>query len=170
MTHQQKGYKRPEVTGSKNGKFTHGHAGNIHSPTYRSWRMMRARCLYPSHRNYKDYGARGITFCDRWNSFENFLADMGKRPEGMNLDRIDTNGNYKPSNCRWTDEKTQQRNRTNNLYVMVNGTSRLLIEWCEENDVKYSSVISRVRRGWTLEEAISKPIKKGNYAKRKRQG
>ncbi len=80
-------------------------------PTYGSWRAMRRRCNDPKNIGYRNYGGRGITVCERWQKFENFLADMGKRPEGTSLDRIDSNGNYEPGNCRWADAKTQAQNR-----------------------------------------------------------
>lgn len=90
---------------------THGHTAGCDSPTYRTWLSMRSRCKYPSSANYKWYGGRGITVCDRWHAFENFLSDMGERPEGMTLDRIDPDGDYEPSNCRWATAKEQRSNQ-----------------------------------------------------------
>ena len=96
---------------------THGHrrcsSGNEgRSPTYNSWRNMKYRCYLKSTQSYENYGAKGIAVCDRRkNSFSNFLADMGERPEGMTLDRIDSNSNYEPANCRWATPLEQNRNK-----------------------------------------------------------
>lgn len=92
---------------------THGHSvGGVTSPTYNSWDAMRKRCLSPNHKAYPSYGAKGITVCERWaTSFENFLADMGVRPQGTSLDRIDSSGNYTPENCRWATALEQGREK-----------------------------------------------------------
>lgn len=89
----------------------HGHRTNGRSPTYNSWRKMRERVANPNAHNYDDYGGRGIRCAPHWLSFENFLSDMGERPYGKTLDRIDVNGNYEPSNCRWADAKAQAKNK-----------------------------------------------------------
>jgi hypothetical protein len=93
-------------------KTRHGHSANGKlSPTYNSWIAMKRRCSDSTRKNYEEYGGRGITYCERWKSFDNFLTDMGERPEGMTLDRKDTNGNYEPGNCRWATASQQIRNR-----------------------------------------------------------
>lgn len=89
---------------------THGARVGQHStPAYRSWKAMKARCSNPNDLFYRRYGGRGIKVCERWHSFENFLADMGERPSGTSIDRIDNDGNYEPSNCKWSTVAEQNR-------------------------------------------------------------
>lgn len=101
----------------QNPSFVHGHLqGGKVTPTYRSWRNMIQRCENLNNLSYKDYGGRGIKICKRWSpmkggSFKSFLEDMGVKPQGLTLDRIDNGGNYKPKNCRWVTRKEQARNK-----------------------------------------------------------
>jgi len=94
----------------RQGRLTHGQS---RSRTYKSWIAMRERCENPNVAAYPRYGGAGIGVCDRWQKFENFLADMGERPIGSTIDRLDGKGNYEPSNCRWTTVDIQNRNRSN---------------------------------------------------------
>lgn len=90
---------------------THGHSAGGESPTYTSWKNMKKRCLNPTNRYYRQYGGRGITVCEAWLKFDVFLRDMGEKPIGLTLDRIDNNRGYEPANCRWVTRAVQQQNR-----------------------------------------------------------
>ena len=120
---------------------THGHShANNGNPTreYHSWTGMRNRCTSPSSDKYYLYGGRGIKVCDRWlTSFENFLVDMGPRPPNYTLDRIDVNGNYEPSNCRWASSREQANNRriVTNLQVELDSLKTKLAEYQNKYDI-----------------------------------
>lgn len=106
-------------------RTTHGHGSHRDSsrksPTYVAWCSMKSRCNSRANNRYQNYGGRGIKVCDRWEKFENFLADMGVKPSGLSLDRINVNGNYEPSNCRWATMREQMQNQSTNKYLSVNG-------------------------------------------------
>lgn len=106
---------------AKQRNFTHG---MTNSPEFQSWVAMKKRCKYAKHPKYHRYGGRGVSICAAWESFEQFYADMGPRPQGTSLDRIDLNGNYEPSNCRWVKVQEQSQNREIVKRAMAAGTSR----------------------------------------------
>jgi len=111
---------RRRLVATKEGRrklFKHGHSlqGSSPSSTYQSWRSMVARCTQAKRHDWHHYGGRGIKVCERWLQFENFLADMGERPAGMTLDRVNVNGNYEPSNCRWATNRQQSENKRKNV-------------------------------------------------------
>lgn len=123
---------------------------------YNAWLSMRRRCESESSHAYKWYGGRGIKVCDRWQLFENFMKDMGTPPSPKHsLDRIDCDGNYEPGNCRWATMKDQQRNRRNNVLYEFKGSTATLGEHCEGLGIKAATVRARIKRGLTIEQAMS---------------
>lgn len=140
--------------------LAHGHSRRATkvSTTYKSWQNMLARCNNPNVRSFKDYGGRGITICAGWYCFENFLADMGERPAGMTLERIDNAGNYEPGNCRWASRSEQNRNTRTNSIVVFQGRRITQAEFAAEIGISQSTVSYRLRNGWTPEQvATTKP-------------
>lgn len=123
--------------------------------TYLTWRDMQKRCRNPKDQNYHSYGGRGIIVCERWNSFKTFLADMGKRPEGMSLDRIDNDGNYEPGNCRWATLAQQVRNTRRTVKYTFNGITRCARDWEIELGLTVGGLWHRFANGWTLERALT---------------
>ena len=135
---------------------THGMSD---TPTYSSWEQMIARCRNTNNERYADYGGRGITVCERWLKFENFLADMGERPSlSHSLDRVDVNGSYSPENCRWATRKQQQRNMRNSHFVEVNGQRVTVAEAVEITGIPNDVLRSRLRRGWSEQDALTRPV------------
>lgn len=130
---------------------------------YRAWLGLKNRCLVKTNPYYKNYGGRGIKVCDRWrDSFEAFFEDMGERPEGKSIDRIDNDGHYEPSNCRWATVEQQALNRRSNVLITAFGESHPLIIWCKRFDLKYTTVRARiVEYGWSPEDALTMPIAPG---------
>jgi hypothetical protein len=130
----------------------HGRSG---TPLYRVWSQMHDRCYLRSAPNYLWYGGRGIRVVDRWHEFENFLADMGERPKGMSIDRIDSNGDYGPENCRWATKAEQSRNTRRNRFVTHEGRTQTVTDWERELGVNSDTIGKRLRKGWSVERAIA---------------
>lgn len=124
------------------------------------WRMMLDRCKNPNNRAYANYGGRGIQVCDRWNDFVTFYTDMGHRPDGYQIDRIDNDGNYEPGNCRWSTPKQQQNNKRDTRILEFNGKIQSLGYWSEETGIKWETLRSRLRYGWDAERTLTTPVKK----------
>jgi hypothetical protein len=134
----------------------HGHKRRGQtSDTYRTWLRIKRRCGRPNDKDFPLYGARGIKVCDHWNSsFDAFLADMGERPLGASIDRINFRGDYEPGNCRWADNTTQIRNRSNTVRLTLNGRTQTIQEWSEEIGIKYTTIRSRIGKGWPAEKVL----------------
>ena len=141
-----------EMIASVGMRITHGLSK---SRTYTSWLAMKNRCTRRSHIAYKNYGGRGITVCEEWlHSFETFLCEMGERPEGKTLDRVDSNAGYNKNNCRWATTTEQNENKNNNRGVVIDGFRMTLYEACAKYGVRYSTAHQRLSRGWTDPEAF----------------
>jgi hypothetical protein len=129
------------------------------SPTYCAWQNMLKRCTNPSASGFKHYGGRGITVCEEWLTFENFLSDMGERPPGKTLDRFpDNDGGYGPGNCRWATRKEQANNRREAISVKRlehNGISLKLTEWANRLGIDKATLSGRLARGWSVDRALS---------------
>lgn len=150
------GCLRRDVTSKANA--THGMAGRKKTPTYKSWENMKKRCTNPHNRDFRHYGGRGISICARWQDFTLFLADMGRRPSPQHsLDRIDNAGNYEPENCRWTTPKEQHNNTRRNVRLTYHGVTLTVAQWAERIGIKSICLFMRLRRGWSIERALTPP-------------
>ncbi len=126
------------------------------SRAYHVWQSMRARCLRSTATSYHRYGGRGISICKRWDTFSIFLKDMGEPPVGLTLDRIDNDGDYKPSNCRWATHKEQQRNSSNCRVLSFRGVRKGLSEWAISLGITQSALTRRLNRHkWPLARALT---------------
>jgi hypothetical protein len=123
-------------------------------PIYRTWIAMASRCNNPNHSAYRDYGGRGIKICERWKKFENFYEDMGDKPPGMTIDRIDNDGDYSPSNCRWVTSKEQSRNKRSNVWVTFNGKTMTVADWARETGLRAEKIRYRLKAGWPTEKVL----------------
>lgn len=144
--------------GSRNVKFLHGRS---HTRLNHLWQRMKQRCLNPKCSDFKYYGARGITVCERWrSSFALFAQDMGDPPAGMTLERKDNNGPYSPDNCAWASRKRQGENTRKVKMIEANGRRMNQSDWARELGVCNSAIIFRIKRGMTPEQAVTVPFRK----------
>lgn len=141
--------------GCRRGQFRHG---AYKTKLYQVWQAMKDRCHNPTNTHFAEYGGRGIQVCERWQSFEAFAADMGNPPKsGLTLERNDNNGNYEPDNCRWATRAEQQRNRRNNVWLELDGKRAIAKDWADSLGLKHHSLMKRIRAGWTMRDALTKP-------------
>jgi hypothetical protein len=135
---------------------THGKTG---TPEYLAWCNMRGRCYDTKDKAYRHYGGRGITVCDRWHAFENFLADMGERPApGYSIERNDVNGHYEPSNCRWATRQEQNSNTRQNTFITFRGEKKTQQDWANITGIPRGTIHYRLKSGWPTERALTTPV------------
>jgi hypothetical protein len=137
-------------------RTTHGLANTV---MYRLWADMRNRCNNPRHHAWKNYGGRGIRVCERWNQFENFLKDMGERPEDhFTLERIDNASGYSPENVYWATPIEQANNKRNNHNLTYKGETFSIFEWARRKGMRPKTLFNRIKRGWAVEDALTCPV------------
>lgn len=134
---------------------------------YGIWTGIKTRCFNPNDKKYHVYGGRGISLCDEWKSdfksFAKWSLENGYE-ENLSIDRIDSNKNYEPSNCRWTDMKVQQNNRTNNHLVILNGETHTVMEWSRIIGVNHRTICNRLKKGYSPEQALNPSIMNNSQA------
>lgn len=122
---------------------------------YDSWQSMMKRCYRTNNNRFQQYGAKGIVVCDRWHDFTVFYSDMGDRPEGYTLDRIDNAKGYSPENCRWATPSMQAKNRKTTRNFTINGETKCFKDWCETFGINYAKALARINKlGWDIEKAL----------------
>lgn len=139
-------------------KTTHGEGK---TKLYRVWSMMKDRCINPNDTSYERYGGRGIKVCDEWmNSYVAFRdwAYQNGYNECLSIERIDNNGNYEPSNCKWATVIEQSRNRRSNIIIEINGQKKIVVEWAEIYNISPQTIYKRLKRGWNEIEAVTTPV------------
>lgn len=149
----------------KEATTTHGHSKNGHtSPEYNTWANMFSRTQNPKNTSFMDYGGRGITLCERWLKFENFLADMGEKPgKNYSIDRIENDLGYYKENCRWATPQEQADNKRSNILLTYNGKTQNITQWENELGTNRGTLWMRLKLGWSVEKALTMPTK--NYRK-----
>lgn len=137
-------------------KAPHGHAsGGAKTKEYQAWQDLKHRCRNPNNPKYGDYGGRGISFCKRWEKFENFLADMGLAPTKKHtLDRKNNEGPYCKRNCRWATWYEQRGNKRTNRWLVIDGERKILREWNAISKFKKNTIYWRLTNGWSAKEAV----------------
>jgi hypothetical protein len=133
-------------------KTTRRNHGYSNTSTYRIWSNMRSRCEKLKDASYEHYGGRGIKVCQRWSSFSNFVLDMGVRPDGMTLERINNSGNYEPSNCKWASMQENSNNTRRNRILAHKGRQQTMAQWARELGINYDTFKSKIERGSTILE------------------
>lgn len=140
--------------------------GDTKTRLYNIWSGMKKRCYNENDPKYNNYGGRGITICNEWKDdfrkFKDWAVENGYA-DGLTIDRINNDGNYEPSNCRWSNFVEQNNNRRSNKNITFNGETHNLKQWCEKLSIPYNPIQLRLSRGWIVEDAFTIPIRKTNY-------
>lgn len=132
----------------------------------RVWRAMKDRCVNPKNPSYDNYGGRGIKVCARWfNSFDYFLEDMGPRPEGGTIERIDNNSDYAPLNCRWATRAEQANNKRTSKFLSAHGETKTLAQWAKTLNCHPATILNRLGMGWSEEKSVLTQVEKDNHRK-----
>jgi len=147
--------------------FFQKRGGKRDNPAYQTWRSMLQRCRNVNTPKNRHYVGRGISVCDRWkNDFYAFSADMGPKPEGASIERINNDGNYEPGNCKWATTKEQTRNYRRNVKITYQGRTQCVTDWAAELGLNSQRIFERLARGWPVEAALTIP-KQMNHDKRR---
>ena len=152
---------------NEKGVFVKKH-GMFGTRLYHIWNGLNGRCNNPNNKDYPDYGGRGIKVCQEWRTADNFFkwAKESGYADDLSIDRIDNNKDYCPTNCRWMPMSKQQRNKRNNKLIEFNGETHCIAEWAEITGIASQTINSRLRYGWTIDEALTiKPSHKNNIHK-----
>ena len=153
--------KRPDLAKRNKEKAIHNMEN---TPTYITWKNMKSRCQYEKDKDYPRYGGRGIKICEEWKNFSNFLRDMGIKPEKAQIDRIDNNGNYELSNCRWVSNQENSNNRSSNVYIEYSGKTQTIAQWARELNIGPKTLRHRLFVAhWPIDLALNKEVKKYGF-------
>ena len=161
--HYQRARKHGSVNLPKEKMKLNGWRGH---PLSNTWYGIIDRCYKPSHISYSNYGGKGIRVCDRWLDFSNFIKDMGERPEGKTIDRIDSTKDYSPNNCRWATPKEQSNNTSTNRKLTIGDRTMTVTMWAEFIGIKPATVFKRLSYGFSPYDAVYRPVRKRKTAKK----
>lgn len=153
---------RERIIALSKARATHGKSN---TRIYHIWQLMKQRCYNEKKYGYERYGGRGIVVCEEWrNSFDDFYkwSMANGYTDEKSIDRINVNGNYEPSNCRWATPKEQGNNRSSNHVIEYKGESKTMKQWADEKGMSYNALCIRLKNGWSIERALETPVSKGN--------
>lgn len=145
----------------ENKKYLKNYRHKHYTGIYGSWYAMKQRCDNPNHKQYQDYGGRGISYLSTWKTFEGFKLDMAKGYKiGLTIDRIDNAKSYSVENCRWATRKEQNNNKRNNIHYSYKGITLNLTQWAQKLDLKCHTLLARHRAGWSIERMLTSRLER----------